>query len=236
METICLSEIPDIFNKDLVINDFKKILKEKTGIKEENQRIQIDFNYDSYLNNSENFWKCIKLNYYDISNYNAKLNRDNYFADVILNLNYDIENLKNSISKFKNISVDRLQFYLNNIELNNNEIIKDENLFKNNLVIKIKKKLEDTIKIKVINSEEIKEVKTDLYNTPYELSKDIKNDIHVDYRDGYNLLYNNRTLLSNNLLIYQGVKNGDIIELKERIERNIYVKTLSSRTICIGSI
>ncbi len=141
METICLSEIPDIFNKDLVINDFKKILKEKTGIKEENQRIQIDLNYDSYLNNSENFWKCIKLNYYDISNYNAKLNRDNYFADVILNLNYDIENLKNSISKFKNISVDRLQFYLNNIELNNNEIIKDENLFKNNLVIKIKKNL-----------------------------------------------------------------------------------------------
>ncbi len=67
------------------------------------------------------------------------------------------------------------------------------------------------------------------------MSKDIKNDIHVDYPDGYNLLYNNRTLLSNNLLIYQGVKNGDIIELKKRIERNIYVKTLSSRTICIGS-
>ena len=64
---------------------------------------------------------------------------------------------------------------------------------------------------------------------------DIKNDIHVHYPDGYNLLYNNRTLLPDNLLIYQGVKNGDIIELKERIERNVFVKTLSGRTICIGS-
>ena len=235
METICLNEIPDIFNKDLAINDFKKILKEKTGINEENQRTQIDFEYASYLNNSENFWKCIRLNYYDISNYKARLNRHyDYNADVILNLNNDIENLKNSISKIKNISVDRLQFYLNDIELSNNKIIKDENLFKKNFEIKIKKKLDDTIKIKFINSE-IKEVKTDLYNTPYELRLDIKNDKHDHCPDDFNLLYNNRTLLSNNLLIYQGVKNGDIIVLKERNERTVYVKTLNGATICIDS-
>ena len=38
-----------------------------------NKGSQIDFEYASYLNNSENFWKCKRLNYYDISNYKARI-------------------------------------------------------------------------------------------------------------------------------------------------------------------
>ena len=56
--------------------------------------------------------------------------------------------------------MERLEFKLNNMILENNKILKDENLFQNKLSVTITKELNNQIKIKYPNSEE-KQINTD---------------------------------------------------------------------------
>ena len=45
METIKFSDCPELIDPDLKMKDIKKIIKDKTGITEENQRIHVYFNF-----------------------------------------------------------------------------------------------------------------------------------------------------------------------------------------------
>ena len=48
METINLSHCPELIKSNLKIKDAKRIIKEKTGIPEENQRINIEVDHENF--------------------------------------------------------------------------------------------------------------------------------------------------------------------------------------------
>jgi len=107
------------------------------------------------------------------------------------------------------IQIDRLKFYSNDVELNNELLLKDINLFETKFSIKISKLNNDILNLKYPNSE-IKQIKTDLYNTGLELLEEIQNQIIItDSRDMvYDLIYK-KIILPDNLLINYGIKIGD---------------------------
>ena len=47
----------------------------------------------------------------------------------------------------------------------------------------------------------------------------------------YNLFYNNKKIQLTDLLVNSGIKNGDTIELKERSNMQIFLKTLTGKTV-----
>ena len=95
METIInLSEIPELFDSSLTMEDVKSIIKDKTGILEENQFFLMNFNYQNQSNSNIEFWSEISLEVYDISRYRAKLTRHFYEGEVILDLNKNVNELK----------------------------------------------------------------------------------------------------------------------------------------------
>ena len=116
--------------------------------------------------------------------------------------------------------------------LENNKILKDENLFENKLSVTITKKLNNQIKLKYPNSEE-KLINTDIYNTGVELLEEIQgNSIECSMDIKYDLIHNKKKLNLDSRLIDLGIKNGDLIELKQRSNTyHIYVKTLIEKTI-----
>ena len=153
-------------------------------MKEENQRIKIETisfysGFDKF--DDENYFqKDFKMKIYDISRYKAKLIRGFYETDVILDLNKKVEELKKMVCDQKKVPVERQQFFLNDKELTNDTILKDENFFEKELSIKITKQSNDLIYIKYPNSE-IKEIKTDLFNTGFELLEEIeKNSVSYE--------------------------------------------------------
>ena len=160
MIDINLAIHPELINPNLKMKDAKRILKNITGIKEENQIYQIVF----YFNNYEPyFWSDADLLIYDQSKYKMKIKRENYEKEVILNLNKRVEDLKKMILDQTNIEIDRQKFYFEGDELTDDKNVKDMNLLRYNFSVKITKKLENNVFIKYPNSEK-KEIKTDLYN------------------------------------------------------------------------
>ena len=128
--------------------------------------------------------------------------------------------------------MERLEFKLNNMILENNEILKDENLFENKLSVTITKELNNQIKIKYPDSEE-KQINTDIYNTGVEFLEEIQNN-RIDYSMDieYDLIHNKEKLNLDRRLIDLEIKNGDLIELKQRCNNHqIFVKTLTGKTI-----
>ena len=86
--------------------------------------------------------------------------------------------------------MERLEFKLNNMILENNEILKDKNLFENKLSVNITKELNNQIKIKYPNSEE-KQINTDIYNTGVEFLEEIQNNrIYYSMDIEYDLIHN----------------------------------------------
>ena len=49
MQTIKFSECPELFRSNLQKKDIKRIIKQKTGIKEENQRFHVNFNFLQFM-------------------------------------------------------------------------------------------------------------------------------------------------------------------------------------------
>ena len=116
--------------------------------------------------------------------------------------------------------------------LENNKILKDENLFQNKLSVTITKELNNQIKIKYPDSEE-KQINTDIYNTGVEFLEEIQNN-RIDYsmHIKYDLIHNKEKLNLDRRLIDLEIKNGDLIELKQRSNNHqIFVKTLTGKTI-----
>ena len=220
----------ELFNKNLLVKDVKKIIKNITGIKEENQRIKVSFN----INDDNNyFWNFQHILVYDITNFNLSFRKDSYETNIFLDLNKKIEELKRSIFEQTKIPINRQKLFLNNIELINEYTLVNEDLFKNNLELKINKESKDSIYIKYPNSK-IKIIKTDFCNTGYELIKQI-NPYNFDKLNlKHGLLYKNKYISLSDLLVSFEIKNGDIIELIDRKTFPIHIKTLTGKTVDIN--
>lgn len=243
METINLSHCPELIKSNLKIKDAKRIIKEKTGIPEENQRINIEVDHENFYDydteDEGDFWRILKLQVYDKTRYVAKLSRDFYEASVILDLNKDVEKLKQMIFEQTKVPIERQKFYLDNRELSNSSSLNSENLFKKNLIIKIPEKLNDVIYIKYPNSQ-IKKIDADLCDTGFKflekLCKEEKNILNYSssFEINYNICYNNKILAFDSLLANSGIKNGDTIELRKRNNMLIFVKTLTGKTLTLN--
>ena len=220
----------ELFNKNLLVKDVKKIIKNITGIKEENQRIKVSFN----INDDNNyFWNFQHILVYDITNFNLSFRKDSYETNIFLDLNKKIEELKRSIFEQTKIPINRQKLFLNNIELINEYTLVNEDLFKNNLELKINKESKDSIYIKYPDSK-IKIIKTDFCNTGYELIKQI-NPYNFDKLNlKHGLLYKNKYIALNDLLVSFEIKDGDIIELIDRKTFPIHIKTLTGKTVDIN--
>ena len=129
------------------------------------------------------------------------------------------------------VPIERQQYFLNDREINNNRILSEINLFKNRIHVGISKQLSDSLFVKYPNSE-VKEIKTDLYNTVLEFFEEIQNmQINSLSFLKYNLIKNNAKIALNELLINIGIKNGDTIEINERNTYHCLCKTLTGKTI-----
>ena len=223
-------EHQELFDKNLMVMDVKKIIKNITGIKEENQRIKVSFN----INDDDNyFWNFQHILVYDITNFNLSFRKDSYETNIFLDLNKKIEELKRSIFEQTKIPINRQKLFLNNIELINEYTLVNEDLFKNNLELKINKESKDSIYIKYPDSK-IKIIKTDFCNTGYELIKQI-NPYNFDKLNlKHGLLYKNKYIPLSDLLVSSEIKNGDLIELIDRKTFPIHIKTLTGKTVDIN--
>ena len=239
-ETMRLSDCPEILKPNLTIDDFKKVIKDKTGIKEENQRFEIirDKMELYHCKGDDNFWENFELKVYDKTRYYTGLKRDFYETEIILDLKRKVEELKKMIYEQVKIPTDRIEFYLGKEKLDNNYFLEDDNLINKELSIKVAKFLKDTLYLKYPNSE-IKEIKTDLCNTVIEFLKEIEPeavniDSASDFYIKYDLYWNNKKLPFVNILCNLGIKSGDTIELRKRDNIRITIKTLTQRTFIMN--
>jgi hypothetical protein len=228
---IYFAEHQELFNSHLLVKDVKNIIKKITGIEEKNQRIGVSFNI--YNDDDQYFWNYQGLIVYDISKYNLELSSEGYKTNIVVDLRKKIKELKQNIYELTNISISRQQIFLNDKELNSEDIVEHEDLIKNNFYAKIKRELNNSIYIKY--NSEIKQITTDLHYTGLELLKQIHNNSD-NLNIKYGLIYKNKYLALGNLLISSGIQNGDLIELIDRKslkEFLLYVKTLTNKVIPI---
>ena len=92
--------------------EIKRIIKDKKGLKEENQRFKIIFDDNfGYTNNELHLWHYLKINIYDISKYQTSIERNVYKKEIILDINKKVEELKNMIFQQTKISAERQLVY-----------------------------------------------------------------------------------------------------------------------------
>ena len=216
----------------LQVQDIKERIKEMSGISQDNVRFKVFFDSDTSCSDTSNFWSHLRIRFYDASRYYVKLKRNFFEEELYLNLNKTIEDLKKSINKDTNIPIERLQFQLDNMILDNKEILGHYNLLEKKLSVNITRELKDQIRIKTPDSIEL-QIYTDLCNTGIEFLKDIQgNSINSCSDIKYNLVYNNKNLDLGNLLVSSGIKNGDLIELKPRNNTfEVTIRTLTGKNI-----
>ncbi len=218
-----------IIKSQFIDKSAKKIIKDITEIEEKNQKIKVSFNIDEY---DDSFWGYKPLLVYDKTNYNLELKRDVYENNIRLDLRKTVKELKQKIHKETKIPPCRQKFFLDNNELNDDFILENVNLFDNKLHVEIPKVLINSIYLKKANSEK-EEIVTDLCNTGFELIKQVQNNI-VNFEFKYYLSYNNKILISSDLLISSGIQDGDLIELIDKNNIQIFIKTLTGKTITLN--
>ena len=235
MQSFYIATFPELL-KNPDMKEVKAMIKDKTGIKEEDQRYQITFNY---YGDGSNFFDNAKLNIYDNSKYRAKLVRHSYFQDFILELHEGAgtnQQVSQKIFEQTNVPIERLKFISDEFDSSyyHTEENYDVNSFRDKIsLIKITKELNDIINIKYPNGE-IKEIKTDLFNTGLELLEEIQNNKIQQSSDiKYLLVHNNKNLFLEDLLINQGIKNGDLIEITNTGMIHFSIKNLTGKTIKI---
>ena len=222
MKTINLSEIPELFDTSLTIGETKNIIKDKTGILEENQFFLINFNYWNQSDSAIEFWSQLNLEVYDISRYRAKIKRHFYEGEVILDLNKKVSELKQMVLEQTKIPVEKQEFYLNEMLLPDDWKYSEHNndqkdIFENQIEIRVLKQLNDIIYIKYPNSE-IREITTDLCNIGFELLEELGNnflEINPTFKIKYNLINRDKKLNLTNMLINE-IQKEDVIKLSER--------------------
>ena len=235
MQSFYIATFPELL-KNPDMKEVKAMIKDKTGIKEEDQRYQITFNY---YGDGSNFFDNAKLNIYDNSKYRAKLVRHSYFQDFILELHEGAgtnQQVSQKIFEQTNVPIERLKFISDEFDSSyyHTEENYDVNSFRDKIsLIKITKELNNIINIKYPNGE-IKEIKTDLFNTGLELLEELQNNKIQQSSDiKYLLVHNNKNLFLEDLLINQGIKNGDLIEITNTGMIHFSIKNLTGKTIKI---
>ena len=235
MQSFYIATFPELLNNP-DMKEVKAMIKNKTGIKEEDQRYQITFNY---YGDGSNFFDNAKLNIYDNSKYRAKLVRHSYFQDFITELHEGVgtnQQVSQKIFEQTNVPIERLKFISDEFDSSyyHTEENYDVNSFRDKIsLIKITKELNDIINIKYPNGE-IKEIKTDLFNTGLELLEELQNNKIQQSSDiKYLLVHNNKNLFLEDLLINQGIKNGDLIEITNTGMIHFSIKNLTGKTIKI---
>lgn len=222
---------PELINPKLKIKDFKKIINDITGVKEENQKIQLSYQFNSFSDDEDLFWNNADINLYDLSKYKTRIKRKIYEKEVTLDLNKKIEELKKMVFEQTKVPIDRQLFYLDNYELNNDEILKNHDLFSKKLSIGISKLKDIPIKIKYPNSD-AKQLYIDVYSTGLEFLEEIQNENFKYSSDiKYNIMYQNKNLNIDQMLFHSGIKSGDLIELSNRSTYQIFIKTLTGKKL-----
>ena len=230
-ETIRLLDYPELIKPNVKIDDIRKVIKDKIGIKEENQIFElvgIDSHYFEFKGDY-NFWENYELKVYDKTRYYTGLRRSFYQTEIILDLKRKVEDLKKMIFEQVKVPTDRIEFYLNKNKLDNDYCLDNVNLIAQDLSIKVTKYTNDVLYLKYPNSE-IKEIKTDLCNTGLEFLKEIEPDsINIDppkdFLIKYDIYFNNKKLPFLDILFNSGIKSGDTIELRKR--NNIRITTVT---------
>ena len=234
-ETIRLLDYPELIKPNVKIDDIRKVIKDKIGIKEENQRFElvgIDSHYFEFKGDY-NFWENFELKVYDKTRYYTGLGRSFYQTEIILDLKRKVEDLKKMIFEQVKVPTDRIEFYLNKNKLDNDYCLDNVNLITKDLLIKVNKYINDVLYLKYPNSE-IKEIKTDLCNTGLEFLKEIEPDsINIDppkdFLIKYDIYFNNKKLPFLDILFNSGIKSGDTIELRKRDNIRITTVTLTGK-------
>ena len=221
-------EHKELFNGNLLVKDVKKIIKEITGIQEENQNIKVSFKINE---DDDYFWNYQPILVYDKTNYDLTIKRDCYEKKISLDLRKNVKELKQKIHKETNIPTERQKFFLGNSELYDEYILENVDLFNNRLHVEIPKVIKDIIYLKYSNIE--KKIETDLCNTGFELIKQVQNNLD-NYDSKYYLIYKNKILKSSDLLISSGIQDGDLIELIDRETIQIFIKTMTHKTIALN--
>ena len=221
-------EHKELFNDNLLVKDVKKIIKEITGIQEENQNIKVSFKINE---DDDYFWNYQPILVYDKTNYDLTIKRDCYEKKISLDLRKNVKELKQKIHKETNIPTERQKFFLGNSELYDEYILENVDLFNNRLHVEIPKVIKDIIYLKYSNIE--KKIETDLCNTGFELIKQVQNNLD-NYDSKYYLIYKNKILKSSDLLISSGIQDGDLIELIDRETIQIFIKTMTHKTIALN--
>ena len=234
-ETIRLLDYPELIKPNVKIDDIRKVIKDKIGIKEENQRFElvgIDSHYFEFKGDY-NFWENFELKVYDKTRYYTGLGRSFYQTEIILDLKRKVEDLKKMIFEQVKVPTYRIEFYLNKNKLDNDYCLDNVNLIAQDLSIKVTKYTNDVLYLKYPNSE-IKEIKTDLCNTGLEFLKEIEPDsINIDppkdFLIKYDIYFNNKKLPFLDILFNSGIKSGDTIELRKRDNIRITTVTLTGK-------
>ena len=221
-------EHKELFNDNLLVKDVKKIIKEITGIQEENQNIKVSFKINK---DDDYFWNYQPILVYDKTNYDLTIKRDCYEKKISLDLRKNVKELKQKIHKETNIPTERQKFFLGNSELYDEYILENVDLFNNRLHVEIPKVIKNIIYLKNSNIE--KKIETDLCNTGFELIKQVQNNFD-NYDSKYYLIYTNKILKSSDLLILSGIQDGDLIELIDRETIQIFIKTMTHKTIALN--
>ena len=155
-------EHKELFNGNLLVKDVKKIIKEITGIQEENQNIKVSFKINE---DDDYFWNYQPILVYDKTNYDLTIKRDCYEKKISLDLRKNVKELKQKIHKETNIPTERQKFFLGNSELYDEYILENVDLFNNRLHVEIPKVIKNIIYLKNSNIE--KKIETDLCNTGF---------------------------------------------------------------------
>ena len=221
-------EHKELFNDNLLVKDVKKIIKEITGIQEENQNIKVSFKINE---DDDYFWNYQPILVYDKTNYDLTIKRDCYEKKISLDLRKNVKELKQKIHKETNIPTERQKFFLGNSELYDEYILENVDLFNNRLHVEIPKVIKNIIYLKYSNIE--KKIETDLCNTGFELIKQVQNNLD-NYDSKYYLIYKNKILKSSDLLISSGIQDGDLIELIDRETIQIFIKTMTHKKIALN--
>ena len=186
MDLLSFFDYKEFVNPNLKIKEIKQMIKGITGLNEKDIRLKLECDLDNNSGGLEElFWNRAKFKIYDASKYKTKLTRGIYQTNITLDLYKKIEDLKKSVSEQTMIPIERIQFQLNNMILENNKILDDYNLFDKKLSVSITKELNNQIKIKYPDSEE-KQIYTDLCNTGLDFLKDIGGTSDIS-RINYNI-------------------------------------------------
>lgn len=227
----------ELLTPTMKVKDFKKLVEYKTGTCISNQRYQISFNLTESTNDEECLWQYISIRVFDISKFPIRISGDVYGKKIILDANKTIAELKQKVCEETKIPKERLIFHKNQNILNDNIILKNEDIcnYENHFFITISEiENKSLLKVKYPDNT-VKEVSIDLTKTGFELmelieNKKLKNENDIKYK----MKYNNQIINLSNILIYYEIKSGDFIELEKRETMIVFIKSFTGKTIEIN--